>query len=99
MKAESHDPADRKTFLSMLKNTTSTDDVRHVEAKAAQEFWRQWIGVQLSFKGPGVSDEWRIFPGRYIGRRQGRLGELASQFTARNAIHPMLIGMFATTHA
>ena len=71
MKAESHDPADRKTFLSMLKNTTSTDDVRHVEAKAAQEFWRQWIGVQLSFKGPGVSDEWRIFPGRYIGRISG----------------------------
>jgi hypothetical protein len=29
------------------------------------------------------------FPGRYIGHRQGQLGELAAQFTARGAVHPM----------
>ena len=32
--------------------------------------------------------EWHSFPGRYIGRAQGRLGELAAQFTARGAVHP-----------
>src|ERR1700730_16595364 len=36
-----------------------------------------------------VPAEWHSWPGRYIGRRQGRLGELAAQFTARSAIHPM----------
>ena len=45
--------------------------------------------VELTFKGAAVPAEWRSWPGRYIGRRQGRLGELAAQFTARNAIHPM----------
>jgi hypothetical protein len=29
------------------------------------------------------------FRGRAGGRRQGRLGELAAQFTARGAVHPM----------
>jgi CRISPR-associated protein Cas1 len=33
-----------------------------------------------------VPADWRSWPGR---RRQGRLGELAAQFTARGAIHPM----------
>ena len=32
---------------------------------------------------------WRTWPGRYIPRRQGRLGELGAQFTARGAVHPM----------
>jgi hypothetical protein len=30
-----------------------------------------------------------ISKSRYIGRAQGRLGELAAQFTARGAVHPM----------
>jgi CRISPR/Cas system-associated endonuclease Cas1 len=37
----------------------------------------------------GVPADWHSWPGRYIGRRQGRLGELGTQFTARGAIHPM----------
>jgi CRISP-associated protein Cas1 len=38
---------------------------------------------------PAVPTEWRSWPGRYIGRRQGLLGELGAQFTARGAVHPM----------
>ena len=36
-----------------------------------------------------VPEEWHSFQSRYIGRAQGRLGELAAQFTARGAVHPM----------
>ncbi len=32
--------------------------------------------------------EWHSWPGR-LGRRQGKLGELGAQFTARGAVHPM----------
>jgi CRISP-associated protein Cas1 len=63
--------------------------VRHVEAQAAQLWWRQWAGFELKFKGPAPPEAWRVFQSRYIGRPQGKLGELAMQFTARNAIHPM----------
>ena len=86
LKAEGHGPSDRKAFVSMLEKARSTDDVRHVEPKAAQVWWRQWQDFKLQFAGRGTPAERRLWPGRYIGRRQGRLGELAA---ARNAIHPM----------
>jgi CRISPR-associated endonuclease Cas1 len=89
IKAEGHGQSIEREFLSGLRKTTTTDDVRHLEAKAAQLWWGQWEGFRMSFKGAGVPAEWRLWPGRYIGRRQGRLGELAAQFTARGAIHPM----------
>jgi CRISPR-associated protein Cas1 len=73
----------------MLKKARTTDDVRHVEAAAAQIWWSQWVGFKLAFKGAGVAAEWRSFQTRYIGRRQGWLGELSAQFTARGAVHPM----------
>ena len=89
LKAEDHSPADRKMFEVMLKGARSTNDVRHIEAKAAQLWWRQWDDFKMRFAGRSAPTEWRSWPGRYIGRRQGRLGELAAQFTARNAVHPM----------
>lgn len=89
LKAENRNPKDRTAFEVMLKKTQSTDDVRHVEAKAAATWWRQWDDFKMQFAGPGEPAEWRSWPGRYIGRRQGKLGELAMQFTARDAVHPM----------
>ena len=44
LKAEGHGLSDRKMFKTMLDKAQSTDDVRHVEAKAAQVWWRQWNG-------------------------------------------------------
>jgi CRISPR/Cas system-associated endonuclease Cas1 len=89
LKAEGHGPANRKLFTTMLEKAQSTDDVRHVEAQAAQVWWSQWSMFEMRFAGPSVPAEWRVWPGRYIGRRQGRLGELGPQFTARGAVHPM----------
>src|ERR1700732_5180278 len=89
MKAEKHKPADWKMFPTMLQSARSTDDIRHVEAKAAAIWWQQWSDFRLRFAGSNAPAEWRSWPGRYIGRRQGRLGELSPQFTARGAVHPM----------
>jgi CRISPR/Cas system-associated endonuclease Cas1 len=89
LKVEDHNPADQKAFAAMLKSARSTDDVRHIEAKAAQSWWSQWSAVEMRFGGAGVAADWRSWPGRYIGRRQGLLGELTAQFTARGAVHPM----------
>src|SRR5205807_10654449 len=72
-----------------LRGAATTDDARHVEARSAQAWWKQWTGFKLKFKGAGIPDSWRTFQSRYIARRQGKLGELPAQFTARNAIHPM----------
>jgi CRISPR/Cas system-associated endonuclease Cas1 len=89
IKAERHARATERVFAAQLRKAGTTDDVRHVEAKAAQVWWEQWVEFRISFKGPGVPAEWGLWPGRYIGRRQGRLGELAAQFTARNAVHTL----------
>lgn len=72
IRAEEHTPADRKMFAAMLAGARSTDDIRHVEAKAAQVWWRQWERFGLSFKGVAVVAEWRSWPGRYsAGARAG----------------------------
>src|ERR1700730_5316966 len=89
IKAEGHARSVEKVLSAELQTAKTTDDVRHVEARAAQVWWRQWIGFEMRFKGAAVPAEWRSFASRYIGRRQGRLGELAAQFTARRAIHPL----------
>jgi len=88
IRAEHHARPNERTFFAAIRSTRTPDDARHVEAKAAQIWWRQWAGFGLAFKGPAVPTEWHSFPGRYIGRAQGRLGELAAQFTARGAVHP-----------
>ena len=89
IKAEDHSKPVERAFLAGLQAAKTTDDVRHIEAKSAQIWWQQWEGFRLSFKGAGVPAEWRVFLTRYVGRPQGKLGELAAQFTARGAIHPM----------
>ena len=85
---ENHSKPVKLDFLTTLRKARTTDDIRHAEAKAAQEFWRQFIGFKMRFAGPDVAAEWLSFPGRYIGRAQGRLGELGAQFTPRGAVHP-----------
>jgi CRISPR/Cas system-associated endonuclease Cas1 len=89
IEAEGHSKADKRMLLAELQRARTVDDVRHVEAKAAQIWWRQWEGFGMRFAGAAVDAGWRSWPGSYIGRRQGRLGELGAQFTARNAVHPM----------
>ena len=43
----------------------------------------------MPFAEAAAPIEWHSWPGRYFGRRQGKLGELGAQFTARGAVHPM----------
>jgi CRISP-associated protein Cas1 len=89
IKAEKHERVVEQEILTALQRTKTTDDVRHVEAGSAQLWWSQWTGTKIRFAGAAVPAEWRSFQTRYIGRRQGWLGELPAQFTARGAVHPM----------
>jgi CRISPR/Cas system-associated endonuclease Cas1 len=57
LKAEDHSPADRKMFGVMLKDARSTDDVRHIEAKAAQLWRRQWDDFKMRFAGRSAPTE------------------------------------------
>ena len=62
------------------------DGIRHIEAKSAQEWWRRWRDFKIVFvKGFRPPEQWLTFQTRYIGRRQGKSGELPKQFTARFA--------------
>jgi CRISPR/Cas system-associated endonuclease Cas1 len=88
--AEEHETAMRCAFLGDLEGCKSTTSVRHIEAKSAQEWWRQWKNFQLHFaKGFKPPEQWHTFKSRYIGRRQGKSGELPRQFTARFAETPL----------
>ncbi|SRR5579883_384524 len=89
VRRERHVKADEREFLKQLGTASSTSEVRHIEAQSAGLWWRQWQGFELSFDGSRVPAAWRKFETRYIGRRQGRLGELPMQYTTRGAIHPM----------
>jgi len=40
-----------QTFLAGLHRAKTADDVRHIKAQAAQEFWRQWAGFEMRFTG------------------------------------------------
>jgi hypothetical protein len=63
---ENHPRPVKLDFLTTLRKARTTDDVRHAEAKAAQEFWRQFIGFKMRFAGPAVAAQWLSFPG--LGR-------------------------------
>jgi len=89
IKAEGHQREVKEAFLAGLQRTKTAEDARHMEAQAAQVWWRQWSEFRMRFAGASVPADWHSWPARYIGRRQGRLGELAAQFTARGAVHPM----------
>jgi CRISPR/Cas system-associated endonuclease Cas1 len=65
---ENHPRPVKLDFLTTLRKARTTDDIRHAEAKAAQEFWRQFIGFKMRFAGPAVAAEWLSFPGRYRSR-------------------------------
>jgi CRISPR-associated protein Cas1 len=86
---EKHSRAVKLDFLKALGKARTTDDIRYVEAKAAQVFWQQWAGFEIRFAGPRTPAAWSFWPGRYIGRQQGKLGELGAQFTTRGAVHPI----------
>jgi CRISPR/Cas system-associated endonuclease Cas1 len=64
VKAEGHARVAERVFLAALRASKTTDDVRHVEAKAAQVWWRQWAEFGMRFAGSGVPVEWRSWPGR-----------------------------------
>ena len=97
---EGHARLVKEGFLGDLAACKSTIAVRHVEAKAAQDWWRRWKDFPLSFvKGFEPPKEWRVFKTRYIGREQGKIGELPKQFTPRfagtplQAMHNFVIGI------
>jgi CRISPR/Cas system-associated endonuclease Cas1 len=88
--AEGHERAAQGIFLADLAKCRSVDRIRHVEARSAQEFWRRWKNFEIKFvKGFKPPERWRTFETRYIGRRQGKVGELPKQFTARFAESPL----------
>jgi len=85
-----HSYQTRSPFLDDLAVCKSIADVRHIEAKSAQEWWRQWRDFEVNFvKGFTPPRQWRTFQTRYIGRAQGKTGELARQFTPRFAETPL----------
>src|ERR1700730_11908072 len=89
IKAEHHRREIEQAFDYDLRKVKTVVDIRHVEAASAQVWWRQWEGFKMRCGGATVPAEWHSWPGRYISRRQGRLGELEAQFTARGAVHPI----------
>jgi CRISP-associated protein Cas1 len=90
IEAENHEPDMRKLFIADLDACKSAIGVRHVEAKSAYEWWRRWRNFELQFvKGFNPPGQWRSFKTRYIGRRQGKSGELPKRFTARFAETPL----------
>jgi CRISPR/Cas system-associated endonuclease Cas1 len=97
---EKHERVMKERFLADLAACKSTVAVRHCEAKSAQEWWRRWRDFKLSFvKGFEPPKEWMTFKTRYIGREQGKVGELPKQFTPRfaqtplQAMHNFVIGI------
>src|SRR5262245_60808486 len=44
VRTEEHDRSIEREFLGAVRKAKTTDDVRHVEAKAAQDWWQQWVG-------------------------------------------------------
>jgi CRISPR/Cas system-associated endonuclease Cas1 len=88
--AEKHEPISRREFHTALEGCGTVDGIRHVEAKSAQEWWCRWRDFELRFRrGFNPPAQWRSFKSRYIGRRQGKSGELPKQFTARFAETPL----------
>jgi hypothetical protein len=76
-------------FFGVFKEPEQRTTSGISEAKSAQVWWGRWEGFEMSFAGAAAPAGWGVWPGRYIGRRQGKLGELGAQFTARGAVHPL----------
>jgi CRISPR/Cas system-associated endonuclease Cas1 len=74
---EEHERAKSRMLLKALKQARTTDDVRHVEAKAAQLWWARWSAFKIRFAGTAAPAGWGSWPRR------------AAQFTARDAVHPL----------
>jgi CRISPR/Cas system-associated endonuclease Cas1 len=88
--AEHHEKAVQTVFLDDLGACRTVTDVRHIEAKTAQVWWSRWKDFELRFaKGFKPPVQWKSFKTRYIGRVQGKSGELPKQFTARFAETPL----------
>ena len=87
---EKHDRNSKNLFFANLENCGTVESVRHVEAKSSYMYWHQWKDFELEFaKGFDPPKQWRSFKTRYIGRPQGKSGELPRQFTARFAETPL----------
>lgn len=84
VKAEGHTRPVTQTLLTGLQRAKTADDVRHIEAQAAQVWWSQWTDFEMRFPDPTVTADWRS-----SDADRAKLGELAAQFTARSAIHPI----------
>ena len=63
VRAEGHRREAGQAFLAGLQRAKTVEAVRHVEAQAAQEFWRQWAGFEMRFAGPTVAADWHSWPG------------------------------------
>jgi hypothetical protein len=88
--AEGHNKPVQTAFLADLVACTSTSACRHIEARSAQEWWQRWKDFKVNFvRGFRPPEQWRTFQTRYIGRAQGKVGELARQFTPRFAESPL----------
>jgi CRISPR/Cas system-associated endonuclease Cas1 len=88
--AEGHEKGVQEAFLANLARCQDVAAARHLEAKSAAEWWRRWKDFELAFaRGFNPPAQWRTFKTRYIGRRQGKSGELARQFTPRFAETPL----------
>jgi CRISPR/Cas system-associated endonuclease Cas1 len=68
-----HSYQTRSPFLDDLAVCKSIADVRHIEAKSAQEWWRQWRDFEVNFvKGFTPPRQWRFKRGT-LGARKVRL--------------------------
>lgn len=85
-----HNAGIRVSFLNDLSTCKTVETVRHVEARSAQEWWRKWKDFEVNFiRGLKPPEQWRTFETKYIGRVQGKSGELPRQFTARFVETPL----------
>jgi hypothetical protein len=68
-----HDADVRAPFLAVLATCKTVAAVRHIEAKSAQVWWRQWKDFEINFaKGFNPPEQWRAFQTKYIGRPTGK---------------------------
>ena len=66
IEAQGHSRVNKRMFLAELRRARTVDDIRHVEAKAVQVWWRQWEGFGMRFVGADVPGGWGSWPGRDI---------------------------------
>jgi CRISPR/Cas system-associated endonuclease Cas1 len=64
IKTEGHGWAENRMLLADLRRASTVDQVRHVEAKAAQAWWTRWNGFKMRFAGAAAPAGWGSWPGR-----------------------------------